>query len=193
MNIKNSVYTFRIYPNKYQKSIINNTFEICKEIYNLVLKERAYVYNKFIIYSQRCLINKISIDDERFFKHNSPKNVEKIKKLNSKYRRLDESTIYSEQLSAISAYERYFAGNGSFPSYKDINSKKVYKTSNLNGSIRIKDSSIVLPKLGYVKLGGNANLPENADIIKAVIKSDKHGNYYVSLILKFKTFSYSLK
>ena len=191
MKKKYFIFTFRIYPNKYQKKIIDHTFEICKDIYNLMLKERAYVYNKFIIYTERCLINKIDIDEERFFKYNRPKKIGIIKKLNDNYAKIDNSTIYSEQLSVISAYEKYFAGISGFPKYKDEKSKLIYKTSNTNNNIKVRGNMINIPKLGNVKSNINIKLPINTKIKRAVIKSDKFGKYYVSLILKFKTFSYT--
>ena len=147
MHKKNVVYKFRIYPNNHQKEIIDHTFKVCREIYNLMLKERAYVYNKYVKYIQRCLINKIEIDEERFFRHNPPKKVDLIKKMNHDYENLDDSTIYLEQIAVISAYDKYFLGIGEFPKNKDKNSKQRYNASNINNSIRIKEDKIILPKL----------------------------------------------
>lgn len=186
MNKKVSVYTFRIYPNKHQKEIIEHTFKVCKEVYNLMLKERAYVYNKYIKYIERCLINKVEIDEERFFKHNPPKKVSLIKRLSNDYETLDDSTIYLEQIAVIEAYDRYFLGVGGFPRYKDKNSKEIYKAANINNNIRIKEDKIILPKLGYVKASIDGNITVQNHIKKAVIKSNKDGNYYVSLVIEEK-------
>lgn len=185
MNKKVSTFTFKIYPNKHQKEVIDHTFRVCKELYNLMLKERAYVYNKYVKYIERCLINKIEVDEERFFKHNPPKKVSLIKKMSNDYDGLDDSTIYLEQIAVISAYDRYFLGVSGFPRHKDKNSKEIYKTSNINNSIRIKEDKIILPKLGHVRVSINRELPIDSKIRKAVIRSDKKGNYYVSLIIEF--------
>jgi len=185
LNQKVSTFTFKIYPNKHQKEIIDHTFKICREVYNLMLKERAYVYNKYVKYVERCLVNKIEIDEERFFKHNPPKKISLIKKMSNDYEKLDDSTIYLEQISVISAYDKYFLGVSGFPRYKDKNSKQVYKTANVNDSIRIKEDKVILPKLGYVRASISKTIPAYSKIKKAVIRADKKGNYYVSLILEF--------
>lgn len=189
MNKKVSTFTFKIYPNKHQKEVIEHTFRVCKELYNLMLKERAYVYNKYVKYIERCLINKIEVDEERFFKHNPPKKVSLIKKMSNDYGVLDDSTIYLEQISVISAYDKYFLGVSGFPRYKDKNSKEVYNTINVNNSIRIKEDKIILPKLGFVRANINKAIPTGLKINKAVIKSDKKGNYYISLIMEFSKVS----
>ncbi len=185
MSKKVLMYTYRVYPNQTQKNLINRTFKVCNEIHNLILKERAYVYNKFVIYVERCLINKIKIDEERFFKHNPPKKIDMFKKLNNDYSKIDEVAIYNEQLSVINAYERYFSGIDGFPRYKDYRSKKIYNTNNINNSIRVNNKTIILPKLGLLKAKIDRSLPKGSNIKKAVVKSDKNGKYYVGLIVEF--------
>lgn len=185
MNKKISTLTFRVYPNIHQKKVIDHTFKICREVYNLILKERAYVYNKFVMYIERCLINKIEVDEERFFKHNPPRKINLIKKIKNDYENIDNSTLYLEQLAVISAYDRYFSGISGFPKFKDKKSKLIYNTRNINNNIRIKEDKIILPKLGSVRASINKKLPLNSKIKKAVIKSDKCGRYYVSLIIEF--------
>lgn len=178
---KNIVYKYRIYPNKKQQDLINLTFKVCQEIHVLMLKERAYIYNKFIHYVQRCLINKIDINEERFFKHNRPKTIDSIKKLKPVYSKVDEFAIYNEQINVVSAYNKYFSGTDGFP---QINNAKryMYNTSNINNNIRIKGESIYLSKLGNVKICLDKNMPSNMDIKKAIIKLDNKGKYYVCLI-----------
>lgn len=177
---KNIVYKYRIYPNRNQKELISLTFNVCSEIRTLMLKERAYIYNKFIHYVQRCLINKIDIDEDRFFKHNCPKTIDSIKKLKPIYSKVDEFAIYNEQINIVSAYNKYFSGTDGFP---QINNKRcMYNTSNINNDIRISGEYIYLPKLGNVKICIDKNMPNNIDIKKAIIKLDNKGKYYVCLI-----------
>lgn len=183
MSKKDVVLTYRVYPNKSQQNLINLTFKVCNEVHNLMLKERAYIYNKFILYVERCLINKIEIDEERFFKHNSPKTIDAIKKLKPDYSKVDEFAIYNEQIKIVDAYNRYFSGVDGFPKRK-VNSKKlIYNTLNVNNSIRIKGENIFLPKLGNVKMKVDKNIPENMSIKKAIIKLNNKGKYYVCVVV----------
>ena len=184
MSKSNLVYTYRIYPNNNQKKLINLTFKVCKEVHNLMIKERAYIYNKFILYVERCLINKIEVDEERFFKHNSPKTIESIKRINDDYSKVDEFAIYNEQIKIVDAYNRYFSGIDGFP---QINDKKrlIYNTSNIKNNIQIRGEYIYLPKLGNVKICIDKSMPNNMHIKKAMIKADSKGRYYVCVMGTF--------
>ena len=181
MSKSSLIYTYRIYPNKNQKDLINLTFKVCREIHNLMIKERAYIYNKFILYVERCLINKIEVDEERFFKHNSPKTIDAIQKIKNDYSRVDELAIYNEQIKIVDAYNRYFSGIDGFPQTND-KKRLIYNTSNVKNNIRIRGEYIFLPKLGNVKICIDKAMPVNMQIKKVMIKSDNKGKYYVCLI-----------
>lgn len=182
MSKKFQSYTYRIYPNKSQKKLINLTFRVCNEIHNLMLKERAYIYNKFILYVERCLINKIEIDEERFFKHNPPRDINAIKKLKADYSKIDEFVIHNEQIKIVDAYNRYFSGVDGFPKEITDSKRLIYNTLNVNNSIRINNNNIFLPKLGNVKIDINRDVPKSINIKKAIIKADNRGRYYVCLL-----------
>ena len=183
MSKGNLAYTYRIYPNKDQKNLINLTFKVCNEVHNLMIKERAYIYNKFILYVERCLISKIEVDEERFFKHNRPKTIDAIKKNNEVYSKVDEFAIYNEQIKIVDAYNRYFSGIDGFPQTND-KKRLIYNTSNIKNNIRIRGEYIFLPKLGNVKICIDKNMPNNMQIKKAMIKADNKGRYYVCLMGK---------
>ena len=146
-----------------------------------MIKERAYIYNKFILYVERCLINKIEVDEERFFKHNSPKTIDAIKKTNEDYSKVDEFAIYNEQIKIVDAYNRYFSGIDGFPQTND-KKRLIYNTSNINNNIRIRGEYIFLPKLGNVKICIDKSIPNSMQIKKAMIKADIKGRYYVCIM-----------
>lgn len=178
------IQVYRVYPNEKQKKIIENTFNACKEIHNLILKERAYVYNKYIIYASRCYINKIKINEERFFSNNIPK--VNIKNINKKYEPIDSIAVNNEQISVINAYDRYFAGIGAFPSLKKANR---YDTTNINQDISVEKNYIKLPCLGELRANTSNYLPDNLSVDKATIKRNKKGEYYIVFVLKNKKHS----
>ena len=184
MSKSNLTYIYRIYPTQEQKKLINLTFKVCSEVHNLMIKERAYIYNKFILYVERCLISKIEVDEERFFKHNSPKTIDAIKKINEDYSKVDEFAIYNEQIKIVDAYNRYFSGIDGFPQTND-KKRLIYNTSNIKNNIRIRGEYIFLPKLGNVKICIDKTMPNNMQIKKAMIKADNKGKYYVCLIGMF--------
>lgn len=181
MSKNNLMYTYRIYPSEAQKKLINLTFKVCSEVYNLMIKERAYIYNKFILYVERCLINKIEVDEERFFKHNRPKSIYDIRKIKEDYSRVDEFAIYNEQIRIVDSYNRYFSGIDGFPQTND-KKRLIYNTSNIKNNIRISGEYIFLPRLGHVKICIDKSMPDNMLIKKAMIKSDNKGRYYVCIM-----------
>lgn len=188
MSYNKLIQVYRVYPNDKQKKIIENTFNACKEMHNLILKERAYVYNKFIVYASRCYINKIKIDEDRFLS----KNVTQadFKNINKRYENIDSIAVNNEQISVINAYDRYFSGNGAFPSLKKVNK---YNTSNVNNDIKIEKNYIKLPCLGELKTNGENHLPNNMKVDKATVECNKKGEYYITFVLKNKKKSVKAK
>ena len=181
MSSKNLIQICRIYPTDKQKKMIEDTFNACREIHNLILKERRYVYNKFISYARRCYINKIKVEEDRFFKNNVP--INKFEGVNRKYENIDRFAIYNEQLSVMEEYDKYFAGKGAFPSEKKENKYGIRK---VNDNVQVSKNYIKLPCLGNVRINQNSGIPNNIDISKVLVRCNKKGEYYVVFILKDK-------
>ena len=130
---------FRIYPNREQQNLINQTLGCCRLIYNkgLAMRKEAFGNGIKIGYSQTsAMLTELKKSDEFAFM----KEVDSIA-LQQSLRDLDRGFV------------NFFQKRASHPAFKSKhNCHQSYRTINQRGNIRIVGKCIKLPKLGYVKI-----------------------------------------
>ena len=130
---------FRIYPNKEQQTIINQTLGCCRLIYNkgLAMRNEAYQNGNKIGYSQTsAMLTDLKKSDGFAFL----KAVDSIA-LQQSLRDLDRGFV------------NFFQKRASHPTFKSKhNHHQSYRTINQGDNIRIVGKYIKLPKLGFVKI-----------------------------------------
>ena len=157
---------FRVYPNKKQLNIIENTFGCCRLIYNsgLALRINAYKDGKSIGYKET---SAMLTDMKRSSEYEFLREVDSIA-LQQSLKDLDK------------AYKNFFNKRASFPKFKSKhNPHKSYRTQNVNGNISVVDKYIKLPKLGYVK--AKISMPVLGKIRNATIECAPSGKYFCVL------------
>ena len=130
---------FRIYPNKEQQNLINQTLGCCRLIYNkgLTMRNEAYENGQKIGYSQTsAMLTELKrCEDFAFLKV-----VDSIA-LQQSLRDLDRGFV------------NFFQKRASHPTFKNKhNHHQSYRTVNQDDNIRIVGKYIKLPKLGFVKI-----------------------------------------
>ena len=130
---------FRIYPNKEQKNLINQTLGCCRLIYNkgLAMRNEAYKNGKKIGYSQTStmLTELKKCEDFTFLKE-----VDSIA-LQQSLRDLDRGFV------------NFFQKRAAHPTFKSKHNRhQSYRTVNQCDNIRIVGKYIKFPKLGFVKI-----------------------------------------
>ena len=130
---------FRIYPNKEQKNLINQTLGCCRLIYNkgLAMRNETYKNGGKIGYAQTSTMLTMmkKCDDFAFLKA-----VDSIA-LQQSLRDLDRGFV------------NFFQKRAAHPVFKSKhNHYQSYRTINQGENIRIVGKHIKLPKLGYVKV-----------------------------------------
>ena len=129
---------FRVYPNKNQLNIIENTFGCCRLVYNsgLALRINTYKDGKAIGYKETsAMLTDMKRNKEYAF-----------------LREVDSIALQQSLKDLDKAYKNFFSKRASFPRFKSKhNHHKSYRTQNVNGNISVVDKYIKLPKLGYVK------------------------------------------
>ena len=130
---------FRIYPNREQQNIINQTLGCCRLIYNkgLAMRNEAYQNGNKIGYSQTsAMLTDLKKSDGFAFL----KAVDSIA-LQQSLRDLDRGFV------------NFFQKRASHPTFKSKqNHHQSYRTINQGDNIRIVGKYIKLPKLGFVKI-----------------------------------------
>lgn len=161
---------FRIYPNREQQTLINQTLGCCRLIYNkgLSMRNEAYEKGNKIGYSQTSamLTELKKCEDFAFLKV-----VDSIA-LQQSLRDLDRGFV------------NFFQKRAAHPIFKSKhNSHQSYRTINQGDNIRIVGRYIKLPKLGFVKIRQSMEVGE---IHHVTIKHTPTGKYFAVLNVEFE-------
>ena len=161
---------FRIYPNKEQKNLINQTLGCCRLVYNkgLGMRNDAYKNGDKIGYSQTsAMLTELKrCEDFAFLKE-----VDSIA-LQQSLRDLDRGFV------------NFFQKRAAHPVFKrKHNHHQSYRTINQGGNIRIVGKQIRLPKLGYVKVRQSMEIGQ---INSVTIERTPTGKYFAVLNVEFE-------
>ena len=161
---------FRIYPNREQQNLINQTLGCCKLIYNkgLAMRNEAFENGSKIGYSQTSsMLTKLKkCEDFAFLKV-----VDSIA-LQQSLRDLDRGFV------------NFFQKRAAHPTFKSKhNYHQSYRTVNQGDNIRISGKYIKLPKLGYVKIRQSM---EVGKINNVTVEHTSTGKYFAVLNVEFE-------
>ena len=161
---------FRIYPNRQQKDLINQTLGCCRLIYNkgLAMRKDSFENGLKIRYKETsAMLTKLKRDDNFLFL----KDVDSIA-LQQSLRDLDK------------AYKNFFNKLAKYPNFKSKHShNQSYRTINQGDNIRIANKYIKLPKLGYVKFKQSMDI---GHINNVTVERTSNGKYFIVLNVDFE-------
>ena len=161
---------FRIYPNKEQQNVINQTLGCCRLIYNkgLAMRNEAYQNGNKIGYSQTsAMLTDLKKREDFVFL----KAVDSIA-LQQSLRDLDRGFV------------NFFQKRAKHPQFKSKHNRhQSYRTINQGGNIRIVGKFLKLPKLGYVKVRQSM---EVGKINHVTIEHTPTGKYFAVLNIEFE-------
>lgn len=161
---------FRIYPNREQKHLINQTLGCCRLIYNrgLAMRNEAFKNGRKIGYSKTsAMLTDLKKSEEFVFL----KAVDSIA-LQQALRDLDKGFL------------NFFQKRASHPTFKSKhNHHQSYRTINQGGNIRIVGRYIKLPKLGFVKVRQSM---ETGKITNVTVARTPTGKYFAVLNVEFE-------
>ena len=161
-------YKFRLYPNKAQQEYLIKTFGCVRFVYNKMLEERIRLYEE----------SKLNPDVRQ--KLPTPA---KYKPEFTFLKEVDSLSLANAQMDLNKAYANFFRDKSvGFPKFKSKHSDRAsYTTNNQNGSIRIEDGKVKLPKIGFVKFKKHRSFE---GIIKsATISMTKTGKFFISILV----------
>lgn len=161
---------FRIYPNKEQKNLINQTLGCCRLIYNkgLDMRNTAYSNGEKTGYSQTSAM------------------LTKLKKCeNFAFLRVVDSIALQQSLRDLDrGFVNFFQKRAAHPVFKSKHNRhQSYRTINQGENIRIVGRRIKLPKLGYVKIRQST---EVGKIRNVTIEHTPTGKYFAVLNVEFE-------
>ena len=161
---------FRIYPNREQQNLINQTLGCCRFIYNrgLAMRKEAFENGQKIGYSQTsAMLTELKRGEDFAFL----KEVDSIS-LQQSLRDLDRG------------FTNFFQKRAAHPTFKSKHNRhQSYRTINQGDNIRIVGKYIKLPKLGLVKIRQSM---EVGKINHVTIEHTPTGKYFAVLNVEFE-------
>ena len=162
----------RLYPNKTQRSLIDQTLGCCRFVYNWGLEKRIADYNNGIKtgYCQTFkMLTELKHTDEFAF-----------------LKQADAVALQSALRDLDRAYTNFFEKRSKHPRFKSKHSPwQSYRTLNNNNgsSIRVKNKHIKIPKIGFIKIRQTI---KNIDILYATVEKYPSDKYFAVLTVKFE-------
>ena len=161
---------FRIYPNREQQNLINQTLGCCRLIYNkgLAMRNEAFKNGSKIGYPQTSLM------------------LTKLKKCEDfAFLKVVDSIALQQSLRDLDrGFVNFFQKRAEHPIFKSKhNYHQSYRTVNQGDNIRISGKYIKLPKLGYVKIRQSM---EVGKINNVTVEHTSTGKYFAVLNVEFE-------
>lgn len=159
-------YKFRLCPNAAQRNLIQRTFGCARFVYNHFLAERIAQYREA---------------------GKAPTRFQQDKELTALKQKLewlqepDKCALQNALKYLDAAYKNFFrrVKNGEKPGFPKFKSKRNHRQSyKSNGSIRVFDNAVQLPKLGKVKCRISRKV--EGRILSATVSQNPSGKYFVS-------------
>lgn len=166
----NKSYKFRLYPNQYQKQMIEKTFG-CKR----------FVFNHFLAKS---IQDYESTRKSNSYNQNS-KGLTELKKELSWLSDVDSWATQNALRDLDAAYQNFFrrvkqGQKPGFPKFKKKSSKQSYKTTNPNKfPLPVKGNKVRLPKIGWVKFKQDREILGRW--LSMTISRNPSGRYFISI------------
>ena len=167
-------YKFRIYPNKDQQALIHQTHGHCRFVYNHFLALWKTSYEEEGKGLNRSIMSKM---------------LTKLKKQDDTawLRNVDSVALQASYENLLDAFQRFFQKQNNYPRFKSKkNPVQSYTTKNTNNNIAIVGNQMKLPKLGLVKFVKSRDI--EGRILKATIKYNASGTFYVSVLCEVPDF-----
>ena len=163
----NKAIVYKLYPTAEQAVLFAKTFGCCRKVWNLMLADKTAHY-----------------DAHGTMLATTPA---QYKSAYPFLKEVDSLALANVQLQLQQAYKNFFRDKKiGFPKYKSKRrSKKSYTTNNQNGTIRLLDNAIRLPKIGVVRAKIH-RLPKDSWVLKsAAISQHGDGSYQASVLFAY--------
>ena len=160
-------YKFRLYPNKAQQEYFMKTFGCVRFVYNKMLEDRIRLHEE----SKLNLDAKYKLPTPASYKSEFPFLKE-----------IDSMSLCNAQMDLNKAFNNFFRDKlVGFPRFKSKHSSRFsYTTNNQNGSVRIENCKLRLPKIGLIRFKQHR---KPSGIIKsATISMTKTGKFFASIM-----------
>ena len=178
--IVNKAYKIRLYPNKSQLYMIEQSFGCARFIYNSMLAERKSIYELHKDDENRQTLWTHKYKTEKDYKQEFTwlKNVESS---SLQQARIDLSRAYTNFFNSLSGKSK---GKSQFPKFHKKGIKESYRVV-MNNNIKMDFDlrKIKIPKLGWVNYRDDRQFDSNY-IKQITVSKSKTNKYFVSIVVQ---------
>jgi len=164
----NKAYKYRLYPTTEQERLFTKTFGCCRFVWNAMLSDKINYYTKT---GKNLAVTPAAYKKQYPF-----------------LKEVDSLALANVQLQLQTAYSNFFRDkNVGFPKFKSKkHPKRSYTTNNQNGTIKICDNAIRLPKIGLIPAVIHRQAPDNWKLKSATISQEHDGSFYCSVLYEYE-------
>ena len=176
-------FKYRIFPTAKQKEEILLNINCSKYVFNFFLAaqkrkdEMWYIVEEMV---QQGYFEENNWKGKFFNAFESKNDLKELKKNHHWLKKADSIALQAAVENLGKAYDKYYKHIGGKPKFKSKkNDIKSYTTKMVNGNIKLNKDTIVLPKIGEVKI--NLHRPIEGTIKRVTISKTPTGKYFVSI------------
>ena len=162
----NKTFRVRICPNKEQISLIEQTFNSTRYLYNYMLNLRDKLYEFYKI---------------RLSYSNSCKVLTELKKQKAWLKSVDAVALQQCLKDLDNAYVSFFSGKSNYPRFKSKKRGKNSYRTNQNISLNIKNHTVKIPKVGSIRFRDKYRFSGVIKIYNVTISKSSSGEYYANI------------
>ena len=177
------VFKYRIFPTAEQKEEILLNINCSKYVFNFSLATQKRKDEMWYIVEE--MVQQGYFEENnwkgKFFNVVESKNaLKELKKNHHWLKKADSIALQVTVENLGKAYDRYYKHIGGKPKFKSKkNDIRSYTTKMVNGNIKLNNDTIVLPKIGKVKI--NLHRPIEGTIKRVIISKTPTCKYFVSI------------
>ena len=177
------VFKYRIFPTAEQKEEILLNINCSKYVFNFFLAtqkrkdEMWYIVEEMV---QQGYFEENNWKGKFFNVFESKNALKELKKNHHWLKKADSIALQASIENLGNAYNKYYKHIGGKPKFKSKkNEIRSYTTKMTHGNIKLNKDTIVLPKIGKVKI--NLHRPVEGRIKKVTISKTSTGKYFASI------------
>ena len=182
----NLTYEFKLKPTKTQVAIFEDWLEQCRKVYNYALRERKDWYN-----SRKCRIDACSLRSEFIISADTPlptyssqcKALTAYRKTSPVLQLINAQALQQVLRRLEKAFVSMWEQNHGFPRFKKRGTMRSFVFPQL-GLNPIKNSSVKLPVIGWVRFGQSRSIPDGG-IIKQARVVNRASGWYIMLTVQW--------
>jgi putative transposase len=159
-------YKYRIYPNADQVKLIEQTFGVCRYVYNVAMDIKTYAYR-----TQRISLSAIDLCYQ----------LVDFRKEFDWAARVDSQALQASVKRIDRAFKNFYNGSG-YPKFKSKHGKQSFQCPNNKREVKFENELLTIPKIKDIPIRVSRRF--DGKIKTVTISRSPSGKYYASILVE---------